>query len=122
MEIEVKSLFEPSSENDGFRILVGAIWPRGLKRNETEIDLWAKELAPSSELRKWFNYDPNKWEEFVEDYTFQLNRNRKRMEQLISIVQHHPKVSLLYIPRQEPYNYALAMKYYLERHISDAPN
>ncbi len=118
MEIKVKSFFEPRYENDGYRILVGAIWPKGLKKTDSDVDLWIKELAPSTDLRKWFAYDPEKWDEFMEDYFFQLNRNREVTQQFIAKILNYKKVSLLYIAQNDKHNYALALKSYLDRHFT----
>ena len=67
-----KRACEPPSERDGYRVLVERLWPRGVRKEELHLDAWAKELAPSTELRKWYVHDPTKWDEFVKRYTREL--------------------------------------------------
>ena len=117
IEINLKRIFEPSSQEDGFRVLVDRLWPRGLKKSEADVDLWLREIAPSTELRKWFNHDPQRWAEFVADYTFQLRRNEKTTAELITLIKVHKKVSLLYAAKDEKYNHALVLKNYLDQSI-----
>jgi uncharacterized protein YeaO (DUF488 family) len=113
--VQVKRIFEPASKKDGFRILVDRLWPRGLKKSEAGVDLWLREIAPSAELRKWFNHDPERWTEFVSDYTFQLNKNWEIVEQLVALIKEHKKVSLLYSTQNEQCNNAIALKAYLDK-------
>jgi uncharacterized protein YeaO (DUF488 family) len=70
--IRIKRIYEQTAEEDGFRILVDRLWPRGLSKKKAKVDLWLKEIAPSSELRKWFSHDPDKWEEFKKKYEQEL--------------------------------------------------
>ncbi len=117
IEIRLKRIYEPEGKDDGFRILVDRLWPRGLKRREAAVDLWLREIAPTTELRKWFNHDPYKWDEFLEDYNFQLNRNEKVSSELIDLIKIHKKVSLLYAAKDEKFNHAVALKGYLDRYL-----
>lgn len=71
-DIRIKRIYEPATAEDGYRILVDRLWPRGVSRNAAKIDLWLKEIAPSSDLRQWFNHDPEKWEVFVIRYCTEL--------------------------------------------------
>lgn len=71
--IKVKRIYEPYSAGDGYRILVDGLWPRGIKKENAHIDLWMKEIAPSANLRKWFDHDPKKWDEFRKQYYDELN-------------------------------------------------
>lgn len=75
--IKTKRIYDKPESDDGFRILVDIIWPRGLKKSEVKIDLWQKDVAPSSELRKWFNHDQRKWNEFIRSYYEELNDKQK---------------------------------------------
>ena len=68
MNIKIKRVYEKPDEKDGFRILVDRLWPRGLTKEKAAVDLWLKDIAPSTELRKWFNHDPDKWKEFKKRY------------------------------------------------------
>jgi uncharacterized protein YeaO (DUF488 family) len=97
--VNLKRIYEPASKKDGFRILVDRLWPRGLKKSEAGVDLWLREIAPTAELRKWFNHDPERWAEFVADYNFQLNKNSQIAGQLIALIKQHKRVSLLYSPK-----------------------
>ncbi len=82
--IKIKRIYEDSSETDGYRILIDRLWPRGISKDRAKIDLWAKDIAPSHELRKWFNHDPDKWIEFEEKYFSQLD---SKTESLISYLR-----------------------------------
>jgi uncharacterized protein YeaO (DUF488 family) len=112
--INVKRIFAVKSESDGFRILVDRLWPRGLKRSEAQVDVWLKEIGPTTELRKWFNHDPDKWEEFVSDYSFQLNRNAKVVGELFALINGRKTITLLFAAKDEVYNNAVALKQYME--------
>jgi uncharacterized protein YeaO (DUF488 family) len=72
MVVRVKRIYAPAASDDGFRVLVDRIWPRGIKKADTAIDLWLKEVAPSTELRRWFGHDPAKWAEFRKRYAAEL--------------------------------------------------
>jgi uncharacterized protein YeaO (DUF488 family) len=113
--ISVKRIYEPASKKDGFRILVDRLWPRGLKKSQAGVDLWLREIAPSAELRKSFNHNPERWPEFVADYNFQLNKNKQISGQLITLIKQHKKVSLLYAAQNAQFNNAIALKYFLDK-------
>src|SRR5215210_3021371 len=72
MNIKIKRVYEPPGKDDGIRILVDRLWPRGVTKEKAGVDLWLKEIAPSTELRKWFGHDPDRWEEFKERYRAEL--------------------------------------------------
>lgn len=116
-EIAVKRIYEPQEEADGFRVLVDRLWPRGLKKSEAQVDLWLKQTGPSTDLRKWFDHDPDKWEEFLSDYTFELRKN-KALPELIEQVKSHKKVTLLYAARNQEYNNGVALKQFLIRYFT----
>jgi uncharacterized protein YeaO (DUF488 family) len=115
IEIRLKRIYEPGSRDDGFRIFVDRLWPRGLKKSEAGVDLWVREIAPTTELRKWFNHDPQRWTEFVADYNFQLRKKEKVAAELIDLIKTHKKVSLLYAAKDEEHNNALVLKRYLDK-------
>ena len=117
IRIALKRIYEPGSKEDGFRVLVDRLWPRGLKKSEAGVDLWLREIAPSTELRKWFDHDPEKWSEFVSDYNFQLKRNEKVATELLDLIKAHKMVSLLYAAKDEKHNNALVLKHYLDKLI-----
>lgn len=108
-EVRIKRVYETPSRDDGFRVLVDRLWPRGLKKEEAKVDLWLKEIAPSNELRKWFSHDPSKWEEFRKRYREELKRNRETLERLIEIIKEKKKVTLLYSARSPKYNNAVVL-------------
>ena len=101
-------------KDDGFRILVDRLWPRGLTKEKASIDLWLKEIAPSTELRKWFGHDPEKWEEFKKRYLHELKENKGP----IYIIEEQMKkgdVTLVYGARDETHNEALVLLNQLKR-------
>ena len=112
MEIATKRLYEPVVPADGYRILVDRIWPRGVKKEDLQHDEWLKELAPSTELRRWFNHSPDKWTEFKALYFAELREQKPKVQKLLS--EGHVKITLLYGARDEKYNQAIALKAYLE--------
>jgi len=77
MNIQLKRIYEPYSKEDGYRILVDRLWPRGFTKEKAALDLWLKEIAPSTELRKWFGHDPEKWKEFQKKYRIELKQNKE---------------------------------------------
>lgn len=112
--IKVKRVYDPIEKDDGIRILVDRLWPRGVKKDK--IDIWMKEIAPSDELRKWFAHDPNKWEEFKARYFEELERNPK-LSTLIKLVKEGKDITLLHAAKS-PYNNAVALKEYLEKKVN----
>lgn len=112
--IEVKRIYEKAGREDGFRILVDRLWPRGVSKERAHLDLWLKEIAPSSELRKWFAHDPQKWPEFRQRYIHELKQNKEAVEQLKEIVKSQKKVMLLFGTKNEEYNEAQIIKEFLQ--------
>ena len=113
-EIRTKRVYDKPDSNDGFRILVDRLWPRGLSKDKSKIDLWLKDIAPSSELRKWFAHDAEKWLEFKERYFRELNNKHE----LIGLIHDNTKLStvtLLYGAKDERFNNAAALKEYIEK-------
>jgi uncharacterized protein YeaO (DUF488 family) len=99
---------------DGFRVLVDRLWPRGLSRTQLKIDAWAKDLAPSTPLRQWFNHEADKWPEFRERYFTELASRQEQLNQLISQAENQ-QITLIYAARDDRYNNAVALKEYLEQ-------
>ena len=108
-EIELKRAYDAASEADGFRILVERLWPRGVSKQDARIDLWAKEVAPSTELRKWFGHDPDKWEEFRRRYTAELEARPGALDPLLEQVRAG-KVTFVYGSRETRFNNAAALR------------
>jgi uncharacterized protein YeaO (DUF488 family) len=113
--IKIKRAYDEVSDDDGYRILVGRLWPRGVTKERAAIDLWLKDIAPSTELRKWFGHDPEKWEEFRRRYSKELEGKQKDIEILNQKISEGP-VTLIYSARDREHNTAAALKDYLERH------
>ena len=114
MPISLKRAYETPSRSDGCRILVERLWPRGLSKQDAKIDLWPKETAPSTELRRWFNHEPDKWEEFKRRYFKEL---RVRQESLHPIRERvrAGRVTFVFASREPRLNNAVALKEYVER-------
>ncbi len=113
MEFCLKRAYEKPEGNDGIRVLVDRIWPRGLSKEELKLDAWSKDIAPSSELRKWFGHDPEKWDEFKRRYFRELDDCREAVDDLLAKVKKG-RVTLVYAAHDEACNNAVALKAYLE--------
>ena len=109
MHIKIKRVYLQPEEEDGTRILVDRLWPRGLTKKKACVDLWLKEIAPSTELRKWFGHDPEKWKEFQTRYRAELRQNT---EQFSLLKQEAAKgvVTLLYGAKDEEHNEAVVLQ------------
>jgi uncharacterized protein YeaO (DUF488 family) len=112
--IRLRRVYEKPAKEDGIRVLVDRLWPRGFKRGAAAVDVWMKDVAPTKELRKWFCHDPEKWEEFQERYWAELEEKGDRVETLKKLCQRGT-VTLLYASRDEEHNNAVALKAFLER-------
>jgi uncharacterized protein YeaO (DUF488 family) len=110
----LKRVYEEPSPADGTRILVDRLWPRGLSKEKARVDLWLKEIAPSTELRKFFSHDPAKWIEFQLRYRTELKRNSAQVDLLRAALKKGP-ATLLYGARDEEHNDAVALKDFLEK-------
>ncbi|HEX5055522.1 MAG TPA: DUF488 domain-containing protein [Gammaproteobacteria bacterium] len=108
MEIRIKRVYENPSRNDGRRILVDRVWPRGLKKEQARVDLWLKDIAPSTGLRKWFSHDPRKWDEFRKRYRAELKNNREAVH-LLKQELKKGRVTLLYSAKDEAHNQAVVL-------------
>ncbi len=113
MSIQLKRAYEEASDKDGYRVLVDRLWPRGLSKDKAKIDLWLKEIAPSSKLRQWYRHEPEKWGEFRKRYFHELDTQPHVVKELAEHVKHQ-QVTLVYSARNEDINNAVALKLYLE--------
>lgn len=113
--IRLKRVYEEPSEEDGVRILVERLWPRGLTKEQAAVDLWLKDVAPSPELRAWFSHDPSKWAEFCERYWAEL-RSKKSLISLLKRKGGEGTVTLVYAARDEEHNSAVALRIYIEHY------
>lgn len=111
--VSIKRVYEPASQSDGKRILVDRIWPRGLTKAEAKVDLWLKEVAPSTELRKWFGHDPEKWLEFQRRYRAELKGNPALAE--LKMAASEGKTTLLFAAKDEEHCNAVVLQGLLSR-------
>lgn len=112
--IKLKRVYESPSPQDGLRVLVDRLWPRGLTKELAAVDLWVKDLAPSTELRKWFGHDPARWKQFQIRYRKELQETSEAL-QLLKQKSDERTVTLVYGARDKEHNEALVLKRFLER-------
>jgi uncharacterized protein YeaO (DUF488 family) len=110
--VKIKRVYEKPSKQDGKRILVDRLWPRGLTKEKASVDLWLKEIAPSTVLRKWFGHEPDKWKEFQKRYQDELKNNKEQVSLLKEQVKKGP-VTLVYGAKDEEHNEAVVLKEWL---------
>ncbi|MEO8204650.1 MAG: DUF488 family protein [Chthoniobacterales bacterium] len=114
MSIHLKRAYDKPAKSDGMRILVDRLWPRGLTKEKANIDLWLNDLAPSTELRKFFDHDPKKWKAFSTRYQTELLQHADRL-QLIKDKSKKETVTLIYSARDLEHNQAVVLKQFLEK-------
>ena len=115
MAVRVRRAYDPPLPEDGRRVLVDRLWPRGIKKEKLFLNAWLKELAPSDELRRWFSHDPTRWQEFQQRYRQELRGPRQ--QQLIDELADQASrrnVTLIYSSREERYNNAIALRDIIE--------
>jgi len=108
--IKIKRIYEPWNLDDGFRILVDRLWPRGVSKEKAKIDLWMKEIAPSNELRKWFSHDLSKWDEFKGCYLVELKNKGDLLKKILDIEKEKSVITLLYSARDKEHNNAVVLE------------
>ena len=113
MNIKIKRVYEQPADGDGSRILVDRLWPRGLTKEKAHVDLWLKEIAPTTELRQWFAHDPDKWRGFRERYRTEL-RNNENLVKVLADKATAGTITLVYAARDEEHNEAVVLKEFLE--------
>ena len=111
--IKLKRVYEPASPDDGVRILVERLWPRGIKKDALKLDTWLKDVAPSDGLRRWFGHEPKKWNGFRDRYFAELEANPQTWESLAKAARRG-RVTLIYSSRDTEHNNAVALRNYLE--------
>ncbi len=111
--LTIKRVYDPPSREDGQRIRIARLWPRGLRKEGAHIDAWMKEIAPSTELRQWFNHDPEKWGEFKRKFFKELDRQQTAVETIAGLSKKGT-VTLLFGSKEERSNNAVALKEYIE--------
>jgi uncharacterized protein YeaO (DUF488 family) len=105
--IRIKRVYEEPAKEDGYRILVDRLWPRGLTKERARVDLWMKEIAPSDALRKWFGHEPEKWAEFVKHYRAELGKKKDLLKEVKRVEREQGTVTLLYGRKDEKQNQAV---------------
>ncbi len=107
--IRTKRVYEKAAKDDGFRVLVDRLWPRGLTKQKAHVDLWMKEIAPSDELRKWFHQEERNWSEFIKKYKAELTKKKEWLSELKKLGKEHGTVTLLYGSKDEKQNQAVVL-------------
>lgn len=113
MQIETRRIYDDSERRGGYRVLVDRIWPRGVSKEDANIDRWAKEVAPSTDLRKWFGHEVEKWKEFRSRYRKELGAHRDELEELIRDADHE-RIILLYGAKDTEHNHAIVLREVME--------
>lgn len=114
MSICIKRVYEPAASSDGYRVLIDRLWPRGLKKEAVALDLWARELAPSTALRQWFGHDPALWDGFRHRYAAELDALSEHWKPLAERSLRH-RLTILFGARDEAHNNAVVLKDYLQK-------
>jgi uncharacterized protein YeaO (DUF488 family) len=105
--IRIKRVYDEPGKEDGYRILVDRLWPRGLTKERASVDLWMKEIAPSDALRRWFGHEPEKWTEFVKRYRTELSKKNDLLKEVKRLEREHDTVTLLFGRKDEKQNQAV---------------
>ena len=121
MEVKIKRVYEKYDIIDGMRILIDRLWPRGVRHDGSKVDFWLKDVAPSTELRKWFAHDPKKWVEFQKKYIKELDGN-PALDKLIGIARQNDTITLLYATADTAHNNAIILKQVLESRLNRLEN
>lgn len=111
--IYLKRVYESYSKEDGYRVLVDRLWPRGISKEKAHVDVWMKEIGPSNELRKWFGHDPKKWEAFEKKYKEELKEKKELLNELKELIKKHHTVTLLYGAKDTEHNQAVVLAHIL---------
>ncbi len=111
--LKLKRIYDESEPADGFRVLVDRLWPRGVGKEDAHIDLWLGDIAPSPGLRKWFDHEPTRWDEFLDRYFAELDENPQAVTELFQKATSSP-ITLLFAAKDERHNHAAALKLYLD--------
>ena len=112
--IKIKRIYDTPDENDGCRILVDRLWPRGLSRDKTKIDLWLKEIAPGDKLRKWYSHDVEKFSEFRKRYKQELRNKPELVAQIRGLEKKHKTITLLFSARDVSHNNSIVLRNYIK--------
>lgn len=113
--IRTKRIYDTVSRDDGYRILVDRLWPRGVSKEKAHVDLWMREVGPSDDLRKWFAHDPRKWEEFKKKYEAELKGNPDLIAKIRKLEKDKGLITLVYSAKDEEHNQAVALSLFLRK-------
>jgi uncharacterized protein YeaO (DUF488 family) len=102
-------IYDSVTEDDGYRVLIDRLWPRGFSKEDAKVDLWMKEIAPSTELRKWFHHDPDKWMEFQQRYKDELVNKKELIDQLLKLEKEKKVITLLFSAKDREKNQAMVL-------------
>ena len=114
--VQIKRMYEPPETSDGFRVLVDRVWPRGMKKETAAIDVWMKEVAPSTDLRKWFNHEPGKWAAFSKAYKAELKKSPV-INELMDYIKKYKTITLLYSAKDEQHNQAVVLQQFINERL-----
>ncbi|MCC7357598.1 DUF488 domain-containing protein [Candidatus Uhrbacteria bacterium] len=112
--IKLKRIYEKPDKNDGYRILVDRLWPRGVSKERASLDEWLKDIAPTTELRKWFGHDPKRWSIFQKKYKKELLLHKNTLQDIKKLSKKNNTVTLVYAAKDEDHNEAIVLKSMLE--------
>jgi len=115
MRVAIKRVYDEPSPDDGTRVLVDRLWPRGIAKGDAQIQVWAKELAPSTELRRWFGHEPGRFQEFARRYQTELRRNEDAVAHLLDRIDLRKRLTLVYAAKNPQCNHAMVLQQYLEK-------
>lgn len=113
--IKLKRVYHTPAKNDGCRVLVDRLWPRGLSKQKAKVDVWLRDIAPSTALRKWYGHASERWPEFRRRYARELKAQPEAMQQLRALLRAHATVTLLFSSKEEERNNAVALKAHLRK-------
>lgn len=116
--IRIKRIYEKHSTDDGFRILIDRLWPRGVSKDKAKVDLWIKEIAPTDSLRKWFSHDPEKWKGFKKKYREELKKKKSLLNKIKELEKENKVVTLVFSAKDEEHNNAVVLSEILLGKIS----
>ncbi len=117
--LKLKRIYEPASPDDGRRILVDRLWPRGISRETAHLDTWLKEIAPSDELRRWYGHEPGRWEEFRARYREELKGHDDQLGELCRLA-HNETITLLFAAQDTEHSNAAVLKEWIESQIKES--
>jgi uncharacterized protein YeaO (DUF488 family) len=116
-QIHIKRAYDPPAKSDGYRVLVDRVWPRGVRKEDLQLDEWAKELAPSTKLRQWFGHDPERWDEFRKRYESELkdSESKAEMKRVLDAAKGGRTLTLVYGAKDEEHNQAVVLSKLLKQ-------